>query len=185
MRSGRTLPRTLRGAMPSAAWWTLGGRVRRGLPGLGKGLGRLRRAAVGKRRSRAGGILLSSDSNAYPQIFDVEGGAAVHRLSSAPTCGVGPSLNSFVPRDEASGTSIAKKATGALLGGGPSRNPYGALWPLRSVGPDLLRSGPVAHISDLWLKSNWVFVISAASSVNSHSSMYRRKRPSTTTEFSR
>jgi NAD(P)-dependent dehydrogenase (short-subunit alcohol dehydrogenase family) len=46
-----------------------GGRVRRGLPGLGKGLGGLRRAGGGKRRGRAVGILLSSDSNAHPLIF--------------------------------------------------------------------------------------------------------------------
>src|SRR6516165_4126878 len=38
------------------------GRVRRGLAGLGKGLGGLRRAAVGKRRGRAVGILLSRPS---------------------------------------------------------------------------------------------------------------------------
>jgi NAD(P)-dependent dehydrogenase (short-subunit alcohol dehydrogenase family) len=38
-----------------------GGRVRRGIPGLGKGLGGLWRAGVGKRRGRAVGILLSSD----------------------------------------------------------------------------------------------------------------------------
>ena len=40
----------------------LGGRLRRGLPGLGKGLGGLRRAAIGKRRRRAVGVLLSSYS---------------------------------------------------------------------------------------------------------------------------
>ena len=40
-----------------------GGRLRRGLPGLGKGLGGLRRAAIGKRRRRAVGVLLSGSSN--------------------------------------------------------------------------------------------------------------------------
>ena len=39
------------------------GRVRRGLPGLGKGLGGLRRTAIGKRRGRAVGVLLSSASD--------------------------------------------------------------------------------------------------------------------------
>ena len=48
-----------------------GGRVRRGLPRLGKGLGGLRRAGDSKRRGRAVGILLSSASNAYPLIFSM------------------------------------------------------------------------------------------------------------------
>ena len=53
----------------------LGGRVRRGLPRLGKGLGGLRRVGGGERRGRTLGILLSSDSNAYPLIFNPESSA--------------------------------------------------------------------------------------------------------------
>ena len=39
-RKSATSPPTPRAAMPSAAWWTRGGRLRHGVPGVGQGLGR-------------------------------------------------------------------------------------------------------------------------------------------------
>ena len=51
-----------------------GGRVRHGVPGLGQGLGGLRRAGRGNRGGRADGILLSSDLNTHPKYVTLRAG---------------------------------------------------------------------------------------------------------------
>src|SRR6516225_5499353 len=63
-RSTGTLLRTPREACHLPHGGRFGDRVRRGLPGLEKGLGGLRRAGVGKRRGRAVSILLSRERKA-------------------------------------------------------------------------------------------------------------------------